>query len=96
MSRWRKTRRGFRQADRAMEDRESAQPSPTRVALDRALAQLPEDQRRVIVLHHLCDMGVNDIAAEIGAPAGTVKARLARGRAALARIMGDAQDTRLG
>ena len=96
VSRWRKTRRGFRQADRAMEDRESAQPSPTRVALDRALAQLPEDQRRVIVLHHLCDMGVNDIAAEIGAPAGTVKARLARGRAALARIMGDAQDTRLG
>ena len=96
VSRWRKTRRGFRQADRAMENRESAQPSPTRVALDRALAQLPEDQRRVIVLHHLCDMGVNDIAAEIGAPAGTVKARLARGRAALARIMGDAQDTRLG
>ena len=42
VSRWRKTRRGFRQADRAMEDRESAQPSPTRVALDRALAQLPE------------------------------------------------------
>lgn len=96
VSRWRKTRRGFRQPDRALDDRQSEQPSPTRVALQRALAQLPEEQRRVIVLHHLCDMGVTDIAEEIGAPTGTVKARLSRGRAALAKIMGDPEDTRRG
>lgn len=38
-----------------------------------------------MVLHHVCDLSVEQIAAETGAPAGTVKARLARGRAALAR-----------
>lgn len=94
VSRWRKARRGFRQPDRAVEEREVEQPSPTKVALQRALAQLPEEQRRVIVLHHLCDMGVNEIAAEIGAPPGTVKARLSRGRAALARILGDPDTAR--
>lgn len=93
VSRWRKARRGFRQPDRAVEDRQAAEPSPTRVALQRALAQLPEEQRRVIVLYHLCDMGINDIAVEVDAPTGTVKARLSRGRAALAKIMGDPEDT---
>lgn len=89
VSRWRKARRAFRQPDRAVEDRQVAQPSPDRLALDRALAQLPEEQRRVIVLHHLCDMGVNDIAEETGVPTGTVKARLSRGRATLARLLAD-------
>lgn len=93
VSRWRRTVRGFRQPDRAIEDRAAEQPSPTRVALNRALAQLPGEQRRVIVLYHLCDMGINDIAAEVGAPAGTVKARLSRGRAALAVLLGDREDT---
>ncbi|MEL4357132.1 MULTISPECIES: RNA polymerase sigma factor [unclassified Luteococcus] len=96
VSRWRKARRAFRQPDRAVEMRPGQEPSPTRVALERALATLPEEQRRVIVLHHLCDMGVNDIAAELGAPTGTVKARLSRGRAALAKALGDPEDTRLG
>lgn len=96
VSRWRKARRAFRQPDRALEERDSDQPSPTRVALDRALARLPEDQRRVIVLYHLCDMGIADIAEEVGAPTGTVKARLSRGRAALATLLGDAEDTLRG
>lgn len=96
VSRWRKARRAFRQPDRAVEERAVAEPSPTRVALERALATLPEEQRRVIVLHHLCDMGVNDIAEELGAPTGTVKARLSRGRAALAKALGDPEETRLG
>jgi RNA polymerase sigma-70 factor (ECF subfamily) len=39
----------------------------------------------VIVLHHLCDVSVEQIASETGAPVGTVKARLHRGRAALAK-----------
>jgi RNA polymerase sigma-70 factor (ECF subfamily) len=38
-----------------------------------------------IVLHHLCDLSVEQVASETGAPVGTVKARLSRGRAALAR-----------
>lgn len=55
-----------------------------------ALQRLPEDQRRAIVLHHLCDRSVDQVAAETGAPTGTVKARLARGREALRQILAEA------
>ena len=89
VSRWRRVTRGMRQPDRALEDRSPAEPDPTKVALERALQQIPEDQRRAVVLYHLCDLSVQEIAVEVGAPAGTVKARLSRGRAALAKVMGD-------
>lgn len=63
--------------------------SPDRVALVAALRQLPEAQRRAIVLHHLGDLSVAQVAAETGSPEGTVKARLSRGRAALAQLLTD-------
>lgn len=53
-----------------------------------ALRQLPQAQRLAIVLHHLCDLSVEQVASETGAPVGTVKARLSRGRAALAKQLG--------
>ncbi|HMG62163.1 MAG TPA: SigE family RNA polymerase sigma factor, partial [Streptosporangiaceae bacterium] len=59
-------------------------PTPDRVALIDALRQVPAEQRRALVLYHLCDLTVAQIVEETGAAAGTVKARLARGRAALA------------
>src|SRR5690349_81783 len=62
---------------------------PTRVALVAALRQLPEAQRLAIVLHHVADMSVEEVAAEPGAPVGTVKARLSRGRAALAVLLSE-------
>jgi RNA polymerase sigma-70 factor (ECF subfamily) len=55
---------------------------------------VPAEQRRALVLYHLCDLSVAQIAAETGAPEGTVKARLARGRAALARELGDSAGDR--
>ncbi|HTZ27344.1 MAG TPA: SigE family RNA polymerase sigma factor [Streptosporangiaceae bacterium] len=64
-------------------------PSPDRVALIEALRQVPAEQRRALVLYHVCDQSVAQIAAETGVPAGTVKARLARGRAALAPRLRD-------
>ncbi|CAI9398685.1 MULTISPECIES: RNA polymerase sigma factor [Aestuariimicrobium] len=95
VSRWRKARRAFRQPDRALEPQQHhSAPDPTRIALDRALDQLPSDQRRVIVLHHLCDLSVAEIADEVGSPTGTVKARLSRGRAALARLLSDDLEVR--
>ncbi len=87
VSRWRKARRALRQPDRAVEPQRTYEPSPDRVAIDAALQQLPEDQRRAIVLHHLCDLSVAQVADEVGSPTGTVKARLARGRATLARLL---------
>lgn len=87
VSRWRKAKRAFRPPDRALETVTAAEPSPDRVAVAEALTQLPADQRRAIVLYHLCDLSVAEVAHEVGSPAGTVKARLARGRAALARLL---------
>lgn len=90
VSRWRRRARGRRSADRALAPPVSAPAADERhVALVAALARLPEPQRRVIVLHHLADLPVAAVAAEVGAPEGTVKARLSRGRAALAQLLAD-------
>lgn len=91
VSRWRRTVRSRRAPDRALQEQPpGAGPSEDRVALIEALRQLPEPQRRALVLHHVCDLPVQAVAAEVGVPEGTVKARLSRGRAALLAILGDA------
>jgi RNA polymerase sigma-70 factor (ECF subfamily) len=58
--------------------------TPDRLAIISALRTLPTEQRRALVLFHLQGLTVEEISAETGAPTGTVKARLARGRKALA------------
>ena len=93
VSRWRRVVRSRRSPDRALQERPApAPPDPDRVALVAALRRLPEEQRRAIVLHHLADLPVAEVAAETGAPVGTVKARLARGRAALALLLDERHD----
>ncbi len=52
-------------------------------AFDRAFARLSVDDRAVLVLHHLQERPVAEIAGSLGVPVGTVKARLFRARAAL-------------
>lgn len=95
VSRWRRATRALRQPDRALQAPQAvAEPGIERVALARALAQLPESQRRAIVLYHLCDLSVNEIAAEVGSPTGTIKARLARGRQALASLLSTDMEVR--
>jgi RNA polymerase sigma-70 factor, ECF subfamily len=96
VSRWRKARRALRDPDRTSQRAGSAEPDVIRVALARALQQLPADQRRAIVLHHLCDLPVSEIASEVGVPAGTIKARLSRGRAALASLLADSEEVSHG
>lgn len=64
-------------------------PNPDRVAAVAALSQLPDGQRRALVLHYLADLSVADIAAQEGVPIGTVKSWLHRGRTALAGLVGD-------
>lgn len=71
-------------------------PSEDTAMLVAALQRLTEDQRRAIVLHHLCDLPVDQVAAEVGAPTGTVKARLVRGRAALREILAGAEGKPVG
>ena len=52
-------------------------------ALERALASLPAEQRRVVVLHHLEGLDLAAIAEVEGIALGTVKSRLHRGRGRL-------------
>jgi RNA polymerase sigma-70 factor (ECF subfamily) len=52
-----------------------------------ALAHLSPELREAVVLRDLEDMDYKEIAAIIGIPEGTVKSRISRGRAELARIL---------
>ncbi len=89
ISRWRRARKALRPPDRTLTRDPLEESGVNHLALVEALQKLPVEQRRAIVLHHLCDMPVADIAAELGVPAGTVKARLSRGRTALAGLLSD-------
>ena len=55
-----------------------------RMRLDAALARLPEEFRVAVVLRDVCDLDYAEIAETLQIPAGTVRSRIARGRAALA------------
>jgi RNA polymerase sigma-70 factor (ECF subfamily) len=60
-----------------------------RVDIDAALATLPEEFRVAVVLRDLCDLDYAEIGETLGIPPGTVRSRIARGRAALARTLGN-------
>lgn len=59
------------------------------VDLVRMLQRLPRPTREAIVLHHLLDLPVVAVAEELGVAVGTVKARLARGRAVLGGFLSE-------
>jgi RNA polymerase sigma-70 factor (ECF subfamily) len=54
-----------------------------RVDIDAALASLPDEFRVAVVLRDLCDLDYAEIASVLDIPAGTVRSRIARGRAAI-------------
>ncbi|MBQ1048760.1 SigE family RNA polymerase sigma factor [Micromonospora sp. C51] len=82
-SRWRRARTARAWLHRQREEYVPG-PGPDRVALTAALAGLPANQRRAVVLHYLADLSVAQIAVQENVPEGTVKSWLHRGRAALA------------
>ncbi len=61
-------------------------------AVSAALMTLPAKQRVVVVLHHVMDLSLDDIAAQLEIPVGTVKSRLGRARAALAPMLSDTEE----
>ncbi|MGI5148973.1 SigE family RNA polymerase sigma factor [Plantactinospora sp. CA-294935] len=82
-SRWRRLRTAQLFLRRQREEHVPA-PSLDRVALEAALALLPPNQRRAVVLHYLADMSISEIASQEGVAEGTVKSWLHRARTALA------------
>lgn len=87
-SRWRNLRTAAAHLVR-MRPVDVAPADPEHVALVAALRALPLDQRQAIVLHHLVDLPVSEVAREMGVPAGTVKSWLHRGRGELAALLGE-------
>ena len=82
---FRRIRRRLAVAVRLRAELESRQPLAAELSgLTEALGALPMAQRKAVVLHHLLDLPVDQVAAELGVPVGTVKSRLARARGALA------------
>lgn len=88
-------RRRFRRTamlDRLLR-RQSTEPVPDHLPpgehldLHVAIRLLDEDLRSVVVLHYLADLPVDEVAAILEIPVGTVKSRLSRARNTLATRM---------
>lgn len=89
---------GLPERDGAPVERPDPRPGPAdqvpdRLDLDAALAGLPDDFRAAVVLRDLCQLDYAEIAEVLEIPAGTVRSRIARGRALLAdRLAGNQTD----
>lgn len=60
-----------------------------RIDVDAAVSRLRADFRAAVVLRDLCDLDYGEIAQVLDIPAGTVRSRIARGRAQLADMLGN-------
>lgn len=66
---------------------EVREPDGDALDVSAALARITPAQRAVVVLHHVMDLPIEQVADELGLPPGTVKSRLARARQALAPLL---------
>jgi RNA polymerase sigma-70 factor (ECF subfamily) len=88
VSRWRRARTAAASWRRHGPPNPGPEPDGVSADLVAALRQLPEAQRRALVLHYLGGFSVAEIASLDGVASGTVRSRLSRGRDALAEVMG--------
>jgi RNA polymerase sigma-70 factor (ECF subfamily) len=92
-------RRRRRRPDPGLPDLDRALPASDAPALDTAiidnlavtaaLEALPPEFRAAVVLRDLCRLDYAEIAEVLEIPPGTVRSRIARGRAVLARALGE-------
>ncbi|GAA0343206.1 sigma-70 family RNA polymerase sigma factor [Actinoallomurus spadix] len=66
-------------ADPAEPTEQAAERSETGRELAALLGELPEEQRLAVVLRHVADLPIAEIATILGAPEGTVKSHISRG-----------------
>lgn len=93
ISRWRRLRTAQQFLARSRPPAHHPPPDPAQIALADALRALPDAQRRAVVMHHLGGFRIREIAAVERVPEGTIKARLSRGRGALATTLGEDHST---
>ena len=61
--------------------------SEQRAAVNNALAQLPDEQKRLLLLAYFDGLSQSEIAARVGAPLGTVKTRMRTGMMKLRELL---------
>jgi RNA polymerase sigma-70 factor (ECF subfamily) len=66
---------------------DDAEGAVTRLDLDAALQSLPGDYRAAVVLRDVSGLSYEEIAVALDIPPGTVRSRIARGRAALIPLL---------
>ena len=74
-------------ADRSLPPDARVQSRETRQLVHQALQRLSPELREAVILRDLQDMDYRDIATALKVPEGTVKSRINRGRAELARLL---------
>jgi RNA polymerase sigma-70 factor, ECF subfamily len=85
------SRRAVPTQDSAMEraQPDSTSEIDTRMLITQALRGVAAEYRVVLVLRHVADLDYEEIASILEIPIGTVRSRLARGRAQLSEIVGN-------
>jgi RNA polymerase sigma-70 factor, ECF subfamily len=82
---------GLKPVDRLMSRESSPHEMAARKELEKmiqaALAKVSTELREAVILRDLQDMDYKEIAQVLGIPEGTVKSRISRGRAELARLL---------
>jgi RNA polymerase sigma-70 factor (ECF subfamily) len=73
--------------DDSLSPEEQAEQAELNRAVERCLRDLPDEFRAVLVLVDIQGYDYQEVSEVIGKPLGTVKSRLNRGRAELARIL---------
>jgi RNA polymerase sigma-70 factor (ECF subfamily) len=82
---------GLKPVDRLISRESSPHETAARKELEKmvqaALAKVSTELREAVILRDLQDMDYKEIAQVLGIPEGTVKSRISRGRAELARLL---------
>ena len=74
-------------AETAAVDARIEETLATREAIDRALAQIPDELREAVVLRDVQGLEYREIAEALGVPVGTVESRIFRGRQRLRPLL---------
>ena len=74
-------------ADAGSTPEEEAVEGETAALIREAIKEMEPSYGSVLKMHYFADMSVADIAAALGISVGTVKSRLSRGRALLAKSL---------
>lgn len=89
---WADRRTGMSQLDRDVDPVAAADRQWIRSVLRTTLAEMPHDERTVVVLAYDQDLTQSEIAARLGVPIGTVKSRTRRALARLRAYLSEIPD----